>query len=244
VGDFNGDGKQDLAVANQLSDNVSILLGNGNGTFGAATNFSAGDAPFSVAVGDFNGDGRPDLAVVNLSDNLSVLLNTTAFPISGAFGMATNFAAGNGPQSVAVADFDRDGKQDLAVANLNSNDISILLGTGSATFGAATGFAAGSGPHFIAVGDFNRDGIQDVALVNFFSDNVSILLGTGNGNFGAPTNFVAGTNPQSLAVGDFNGDGRQDLAVANLNSDNVSILWATAMGPSARRRILPRGMGR
>ena len=92
VGDFNGDGKQDLAVANESSDNVSILLGGGNGTFGAATNFAAGSAPTSVAVGDFNGDGKQDLAMANAnSNNVSILLANG----NGTFGAATNFTAGD-----------------------------------------------------------------------------------------------------------------------------------------------------
>ena len=121
VGDFNGDGKLDLAVANiqQLAGNVSVLLGNGDGTFQAAQNFDAGDrGPASVAVGDFNGDGKPDLARGERSSRAtasSVLLGNG----DGTFQTAQNFAAGSSPVSVAVGDFNGDGKPDLAVANLN-----------------------------------------------------------------------------------------------------------------------------
>jgi hypothetical protein len=221
VGDFNGDGKQDLAVANRLSNNVSILLGNGNGTFFAATNVAAGINPASVAIGDFNGDRRQDLAVANSnSDNVSILLGIG----NGTFVAATNFAAGISPVSVAIGDFNGDGRQDLAVANQLSSNVSILLGNGNGTFVAATNFAAGTNPVSVAIGDFNGDGRQDLAVANFISNNVSILLGNGNGTFVAATNFAAGISPVSVAVADFNGDGRQDLAVANSNSDNVSIL--------------------
>ena len=124
VGDFNGDGKQDLATANEGSDNVSILLGDGAGSFSAATNLRAGTSPRSVAVGDFNGDGQQDLAVANSnSNNVSILLGDGA----GNFSAATNFGAGSSPRSVAVGDFNDDGQQDLAMANRLSNNVSILL---------------------------------------------------------------------------------------------------------------------
>jgi hypothetical protein len=221
VGDFNGDGKQDLAVANQTSNNVSILLGNGAGSFGAATNFGAGTNPWRVAVGDFNGDGRQDLAVANRgSDNVSILLGDGA----GHFSGLTSFPVGDGPYSVAVGDFNGDGKQDLTVANENSDNVSILLGDGGGNFSIATNFAVGSIPGDVVVGDFNGDGKQDLAVVNRGSDDVSILLGDGAGNFSAPTNFRISSTPHSVAVGDFNGDGKQDLAAANFLQRGVSIL--------------------
>src|SRR6266536_995671 len=195
AGDFNGDGRQDLAVANTFSNNVSILLGNGNGTFGAATNFAAGNGPLSVAVGDFNGDGRQDLAVVNrLSTNVSILLGNG----NGTFGAATNFAVGNGPLSVVLGDFNGDGRQDLAVANQFSANVSILLGNGNGTFGAATNFAGGTGPLSVAVGDFNGDGRQDLAVANQFSDNVAILLNGTALVVGGP--LVAAVLPSSRSV--------------------------------------------
>jgi uncharacterized repeat protein (TIGR01451 family) len=227
IGDFNGDGRSDLAVANDLSNNVSILLGTGTGTFGAATNFAAGTDPFFVAIGDFNGDGRSDLAVANNgSNNVSILLGTGM----GTFGAATNFAAGTRPFSVAIGDFNGDGRSDLAVANNGSNNVSILLGTGTGTFGAATNFVVGTTPLSVAIGEFNGDGKSDLAVANVNSSNVSILLGTGTGTFGAATNFAAGSFPVSVAIGDFNGDGRSDLAVANNGSNNVSILLGTGTG--------------
>ena len=176
MGDFNGDGKLDLAVANQSSNNVSILLGTGTGSFSAATNFAVGELLISVAVGDFNGDGKPDLAVAN------------QFPITSRSCWALARAASvpqptslwaSGPFSVAVGDFNGDGKLDLAVANSASNNVSILLGTGTGSFSAATNFAAGTSPHSVAVGDFNGDGKLDLAMANFNSNNVSILLNNG-----------------------------------------------------------------
>ncbi len=139
--DFNGDGKADLAVANYGSDNVSVLLGNGDGAFQAAVDYSAGSDPRSVAIGDFNGDGRTDLAVANYSSNdASVLLGNG----DGTFQTAVNYTAGSGPWSVAVADFNGDGRADLAVANYTSNSVSVLLGNADGTFLAAVDCAAGT----------------------------------------------------------------------------------------------------
>jgi hypothetical protein len=226
VSDFNGDGKQDLAVANFNSNNVSILLGDGAGSFAAAVNFGTGASPYSVAVGDFNGDGRQDLAVANInSANISTLLGDG----TGNFSPAINLAADSQPISVAVGDFNGDGKQDLAVANFNSANMSIFLGDGSGSFSAATNFGVGSGPTSVAVGDFNNDGKQDLAVANEGSGAIMILLGDGAGSFSILTTVFT-TVPISVAVGDFNGDGQQDLAVARGAEGTVSILLGSGNG--------------
>ena len=220
----------DLVVTNTRSNDVSILLGNGTGSFGTATNFAVGTFPFDVAVGDFNGDTFLDLAVVNTnSNNVSILLGTG----TGSFGPATNFATGGtAPRYVAVGDFNGDGILDLAVTNAGStSNVSILLGTGTGSFGPATSFATGGTfPTSVAVGDFNGDGILDLAVTNTNSNTVAILLGTGTGSFGPATIFAVGATPASVAVGDFNGDGILDLAVANFGSTTVSILLGTGTG--------------
>src|SRR5215831_16859819 len=251
VGDFNGDGKLDLAVANVGT--VSILLGTGTGNFGAKTDFGTGadgenllyPSSASVAVGDFNGDGKLDLAVANFSGTVSILLGTG----TGSFGAKTDFNAGGG-DSVAVGDFNGDGKLDLAVANF-SGTVSILLGTGTGSFGAKTDFPAGATPSSVAVGDFNGDGKLDLAVgggpggVIFDTRNtVSILLGTGTGSFGPKTDFDTGTSPLSVAVDDFNRDGNLDLAVANFESDNtVSILLGTGTGSFVAKTDFGTGRG-
>ena len=135
IGDLNGDGRPDLVVANTHSNSVSALLGNGNGTFSAQTQFGTGSAPNAVAIGDLNGDGRPDLAVANLGSNsVSVLLGHG----DGSFGTQVQYATGNEPISVAIGDLNGDGQPDLAVANASftSNSVSVLLGHGDGSFGA------------------------------------------------------------------------------------------------------------
>jgi hypothetical protein len=170
VGDFNGDGKLDLAVLNQVTSAVSILLGTGTGSFGAKTDFSTSGGPNSVAVGDFNGDGNLDLAVaVGGTSTVSILLGTG----TGSFGPKTDFATGSSPIQVAVGDFNGDGKLDLAVANKTDFTVSILLGTGTGSFGPKTDFAAGILPFSVAVGDFNGDGQLDLAVANYVDFHLS-----------------------------------------------------------------------
>src|SRR5256712_3446229 len=185
VGDFNGDGKPDLAVANAGSDTVSVLLGDGDGTFQAARTVAAGSAPVFLAVGDFNGDGKSDLVVAdygfapdyscypcNRSTTFSALLGNG----DGTFQSARTVGAGSGPNSVAVGDFNGDGKLDLAVANYDSTTVSVLLGNGDGTFQTAQNFGAGGSPAFVAAGDFNGDGKLDLAVANYGSTTVSVLI--------------------------------------------------------------------
>jgi hypothetical protein len=165
-------------------------------------------------------------------------------PVS--FGAKTDFGTGGHPRGVAVADFNGDGKLDLAVANsFFSNTVSILLGTGTGSFGAKTDFGTGTFPLSVAVGDFNKDGKLDLAVANNNSNTVSILLGTGTGSFGAKTDFGTGSGPFSVAVGDFNGDGKLDLAVANsdFGSNTVSILLGTGTGSFGANSDFGTGSG-
>lgn len=227
MGDFNADGILDLAVANSNSNNVSIFLGTGTGSFGFKTDFSTGDGPFGVAVGDFNGDGKLDVVTANSNrDTVSILLGNG----TGSFGGKTDFATGGAPRAVAVGDFNGDTNLDLAVANTNSNTVSIMLGTGTGSFGSRTDFAVGAAPRSVAVGDFNHNGKLDLAVANANSNTVSILLGTGTGSFGLKTDFATSAGPYSVAVGDFNGDTNLDLATANAGGNSVSILLGTGSG--------------
>ena len=248
VGDFNGDGAPDLAVANVNHSTVSVLLGNGAGGFtpAAGSPVNVGVNPAFVAVGYFNGDGAADLAVANASDNtVSVLLGNG----SGGFTPAPGSPVGGvvEPFSIAVSDFNGDGVPDLAVANNGDSSVSVLLGNGSGGFTPAVGspFAVGYVPRSVVVGDFNGDGVADLAVANYGDDNLSVLLGNGSGGFtpavGSP--FPVGHWPRSVAVGDFNADGVADLAVANLGDSNVSVLLGNGVGGFTPTSGSPFGIG-
>jgi uncharacterized protein YfaP (DUF2135 family) len=203
-------------------------LGKGDGTFQPAVNYGAGRNSQSVAAADFNSDGKLDLVVVNGSSttgSVSVLLGKG----DGTFQTAVNFAAGRNPESVAVGDFNGDGKADVVVANdLAAGSVSLLLGKGDGTFQAAVAYAAGTHPVSVRVGDFNGDAKNDVVAAT--DEGVSVLLGNGDGTFEAPVSFPAGSNPVSVAIGDFNGDGLSDLAVVNYNTQGtVTVLLNTCL---------------
>jgi hypothetical protein len=228
VGDFDGDKKQDIAIANSGTNNVTFRYGDGAGGFNSSVfNFDVGTQPRSLALADFNGDGRQDIVTANFGSNNVYL--TLGNPVNG-FGASTIFTVGTNPFSVAAGDFNGDGRPDIVTANFGSNDISVLLGSATGGFGAATSFTMGGQPRSVAVADFNGDGKQDIVTANNATNNISIRLGDGTGGFGAATNFAVGSKPESVVVGDFNGDGKQDVATANSGTNNVSILVGDGSG--------------
>jgi hypothetical protein len=220
--DFNGDGHIDLATANKNGnlDNVSVILGDGAGHFSSPTNFSVGYSPASITSGDFNGDGKADLAVaINGTggpDSVWVLLGDG----TGNFGTPAKYLCGTSPNSVCSADFNGDGFADLAVANVGSGDVSVLISKGtSGAFFPAVNYTAGpapsSEPGSVVSADFNLDGKLDLAIADRYNP-VFILLGNGDGTFGASTYFSA-FSPEQIITADFNGDGKPDLATADFN---------------------------
>jgi hypothetical protein len=245
IGDLDGDGKPDLAMANEVSNNVSVLRNTSSsgsitaGSFAPTVDFAAGGAPRSVAIGDLDGDGKPDLVVANLfSNTVSVLRNTSTSGsiTAGSFAPTVDFATGGGPVSVAIGDLDGDGKPDLAVANSGSISVSVLRNTSSSgsitagSFAPIVNFATGFGPRSVAIGDLDGDGKPDLAVVNEFSSTVSVLRNTSASgsitasSFAPKVDFATGDAPYSVAIGDLDGDGKPDLAAANLNSSTVSVL--------------------
>ncbi len=240
VGDFNGDGDPDVAVANEFAGSVSVLLGGAGGSFSAATNIATGGFPFAVAVGDFNADGDPDLAVADAFDGIiSVLLGSTG----GTFTGPTNFPAGSFPASVAVGDFNGDGDPDLAVADQVTGEILVLRGTAGGGFTAPTTVGTATGPFSIAVGEFNGDGDPDLAVADQFSGRVLVLLGSTGANFTAPAMVASGSDPDSVAVGDFNGDGDPDLAVADQSPGEIMVLLGSTGGTFTGPTILTTDSG-
>ena len=234
VGDFNGDGVRDLAIANSGQNNVAILFGLGDGAFTAAVTFETGSEPVALAAADFDRNGTTDLIVANFaSDSLTILSG------DGAGGFASTSIAGlpAGPRMVIAADFNGDGWLDLAVASQTAGAVSILPNSGSGTAGSASSFASGIGTVALVASDFNGDGRVDLAVVNGTPSEVRIFTGSGDGTFvetGGP--FPVGQNPSAIAAGDFNGDGHRDLAIAALDSHDVTILLndgSGGLGPAA-----------
>ncbi|MBW2696044.1 MAG: VCBS repeat-containing protein [Deltaproteobacteria bacterium] len=142
---------------------------------------------------------------------------------AGALFLGQKFPAGDGPQSVAVADLDGDTVPDLVTSNLHTDDVSVLLGNGDGTFQAAASFAPGNRPLSVAVADLDGDTVPDLVTSNYSSDEVSVLLGNGDGTFQAAVSFAAGSHPSSVAVADLDGDTVPDLVTANGGSDDVTV---------------------
>ncbi|MEG5213399.1 FG-GAP-like repeat-containing protein, partial [Microcoleus sp. ARI1-A5] len=189
IGDFNGDGKPDLASANFNSNSASVLLnttttGATTASFAPQAAFATGTSPGSVSMGDINGDGKLDLAVANGNNSASILLNTTTTGATTAsFAPQAAFATGTNPLSVSISDINGDGKPDLAVANNPSNSASILLnttptGATTPTFATPVPFPTGNNPFSVSIDDINGDGKPDLAVANRNNNSVSILLNT------------------------------------------------------------------
>jgi uncharacterized repeat protein (TIGR01451 family) len=244
IGDANSDGAPDLVftLGNADTLNVKIELGNGHGAFpdDGIISYTAGGAPVAAVLADFNSDGKPDIATANgTSANVSVLLNSSVCHVNcGTIVPTSNYGAGNAPRQVALGDFNRDGKPDVAVANAGANTIGILLGNGDGTLVPAANYTVGATPRSVVLADFNRDGKSDLAVANSGASSVSILIGQGNGAFATAVNHAVGPGPSSVAVGDFNLDGKPDLVTANgaglAGSDNnVSVRLGNGDGTFA-----------
>jgi hypothetical protein len=173
IADFNGDSDPDLAVANEATNNVSILVGAAGGSFTGPTNVPVCSAPTWITTGQFSGDTDPDLAVVNeLCHNVSILVGGTG----STFATAVNYAVGNLPDAVAVGEFSGDSDPDLVVANQGSDNVSVLVGAQNGLFTGPFDFPAGDGPTSVAVGDFDADTDEDVAVTLELTDTVAMLL--------------------------------------------------------------------
>ncbi len=246
VGDFNGDGRQDLAIGNQncassfycgANGSVSILLGNGDGTFQSQTVIASGTQPSSIAIGDFNAYGKPDLVISNGTLNSILVLLGNG---DGTFQSPVNYSTPGGATSVALGEFNRDGRIDLAVGD-SSGTVAIFLGKGDGTFRHATDLLMLSGVNAVIVGDFNHDGAADLAVTYAEENAVSILLGNGDGTFQPRMDYLTGIYPTALAAGDFNGDGRLDVVVTNGGDQTFSILLGNGDGTlqAAQNFVLP-----
>jgi VCBS repeat-containing protein len=244
VRDFNGDTYPDLAVANQFSGDVSVLLGSASGTFSGPNNINVGGFPSSVAVGDFNGDTRPDLAIADtFSGTISVLFGNGA----GGFSLQTNppYPAGTSPASIAVGNFDSDTDPypDLAVTDQANRRLLVLRGRSDGTFSAATTVATIAAPGSFAsdlsvvVANLNSDADPDLVVaesvtIGGVSSRVLVLLGSTGATFTAPAAVPTGLllDPVPVAVGDFDGDTDADLAVADRSTGEILVLLGRGDG--------------
>ena len=227
LGDVDGDGNLDMITANYNSASVSVLLGNGNGTFQGQQTLATGTQPFSVTLGDVNGDGTLDIVTANKgSNNASVLLGNG----DGAFKAQTTFATGTQPRSVALGDVNGDGTLDIVTANQGSSNVSVLLGTGNGSFaGQAVDTLNAAQSYSVALGDVNGDGKLDIVAGNRSGSNGSLLLGNGDGTFQASQVFTVGNPQVFVALGDVNGDGKLDIVVAKAGND-ISVLLGNGNG--------------
>ena len=236
-GDFRNDGNLDVVVANSGNpggNSISVLLGNGDGTFQAQTVYTTDTAPEGIAVGDFNGDGYKDIAVTNSGSNtVSIFLNKGDG--TGTFLPKIDTATGKQPQGVAVGDFNGDGNLDLAVTNASDGTVGVLLGKGNGTFSAQVPYTTGFNPWSIAVGCVHAKlagcTVMDLVVANKNNnDAISVLLGNGDGTFKSQLQSTTGSTPVSVALADFNGDGYLDVAVADQAGNAVSVMLGIGTG--------------
>jgi len=246
MAEFNGDGRIDLAVANYggygppYNGSVSVFLGRGDGTFGAATDYPTGDASWELRAADLNGDGKVDLVVANYGadgptkGSVSVLLSNG----DGTFQQSLNYRAGIACSATAIADFDGDGVPDLAVADWDSAAVSILHGNGDGTFGARSVLPVNSVPKELATQDFNHDGRPDLVVANYGDSTVSVLIATGTG-FQPKVDYVVGPDPTAVVAADLDHDGNADIAASRVLEGGISILFGNGDGRFGRRETIP-----
>jgi VCBS repeat protein len=229
--DFNRDGLPDVATQNFNDGTVSVMIRQAGGGFAAETPLSVGSTG-SVTAADFNGDGKPDIAAVSYNGStLDVFLRNaanTGFTLEGT-AIPTG---GTTARDVVAADFNRDGRPDIAISNLGSGNVSVFLRNAANTGFTAEGspIAVGSTPEGIDAGDFNGDGLADIALAVLGTNTVNVLLRQPGGGFAAESPIPVGAGALGLAVGDFNADGRPDLAVTSNTAGTVTVLLRQAAG--------------
>ena len=237
LGDFNGDGRLDVALANSIDSRVLIAAGNGNGGFAAASSITVSGQPSALVAADFLGNHRLDFATANgFGSTVSVRLGLG----DGTFQTLQGAAIGSGPNGIVATDFNADGQVDLATTS--STGGSALLGMGDGTFQPQSFFATGS-LTAVAAADLNGDGRPDLVSANGSAGTISVQFGLGDGTFAAPVEYAAGDAPFAIAIGDLNGDGRPDIVTANFLSNTVSVLLNNGNGTFSEAGQFDVGQG-
>jgi hypothetical protein len=234
AGDFNRDGRLDLAVPNFSGDSVSILLGDGAGGFTRGVTVSTGDEPQDIAVNDFNRDGNPDIAVALWGGHaVAVFLGdgNSGFILKGNYGGYDGDARLN---SIRSADLNGDGILDIVVADPGvspyRSKIGVLFGNGDGSFQDRLEYTVGNLPGTISIGDLNRDGHPDIIATSYSENLLTVFTGAGNGTFSGPTTYAIGGNAVFSGIADFNGDGISDIAVGRDNSNSLLLLTGKGDG--------------
>ena len=245
LGDLDKDGKLDAIVVSRGQNKVSVLLGKGDGTFGARTDFATAVNPIGVAIGDLNGDAKLDVVVTSAPNGVAGAVSVLLGNGTGGLGAKADFATGEGTQNVAIADVNADGKLDVVTSNFVAGNASVLLGNGAGGLGGKTDFATVASPGQLVVADVNGDGKPDLLVVSGAANQLSVLLGSGTGTFAAHTEFATDVSPNGLAVGDLNGDGKLDVVTSNsiiaVNPSVMSILLGNGNGTFAAKTSINTG---
>jgi hypothetical protein len=233
IGDFDGDGKPDLAIANNGSSLINIYRNTsapGTISFGARIDITANTNPYSVAIGDLNNDGKPELVYTTQGSSLALLvMENTSTPGNISFSSPVNYASIDGAFVVSIGDLDSDGKPDIA-ASSGGGTIVVLANTssgGTISFSGQQNLSTGGYTVCIAIADLNGDGKPDLATANRNTNNTSVFRNTstpGNISFDNYVPYNAEADPFFVIAGDLNNDGRPEICVANSSSENVSIL--------------------
>ena len=240
--DLDGDGDPDLATANVHTDNLSVLLNNGDGTFAPHSDYPVDEDPWSVFGGDLDADGDLDLVTANMYDNtVSVLLNKG----DGTFNPQSAYPVADGPAGLFAADLDGDGDLDLTTANAYSDNVSVLLNDGNGNFASHSAYPVGdmTMPVSVFAADVDGDGDLDLQTSNYGTYDVAVLLNDGNGVFTLSSLYPVGDLPLSVFTADLNGDSDLDLATANCYSSNVSVLLNNGDGSFGAHSVYPAGTG-
>jgi hypothetical protein len=238
AGDFNKDGKADLAVASLSKNSVTVLLGRGDGTFPISNTFAVGGAPNHLVIGDFNGDDRLDLVSSNLGRGVGDAgLTVLAGRGDGTFAAASSPPLGRQAFQSVAADLNGDGKLDLVTAFYRDPGVAVLLGRGDGTFQASTIYPAGQEVTAVDVGDLNLDGKLDLAVSDALDLNIGLLLGRGDGTFNARSPVAAGNTSSDVKIADFNVDGRPDIVTTSPLGGGVILLLSRGADEYAARRF-------